>query len=99
MFEKPLLPEEELIDQQDPNSVEMGNGSVVDLNPGEKAVSVTPGRPNANFEGFVDSICKQIGAALEIPKELLVKQFNSNYSASRAALLEAWKMFRMSSSE
>lgn len=89
------IPEEERIDRGDEHSVEMGNGSVVDLNPGEKAVSVTPGRPNANFEGFVDSICKQIGAALEIPKELLVKQFNSNYSASRAALLEAWKMFRM----
>lgn len=89
------IPEEQLIDRQDENSVEMGNGSVVDLNPGEKAVSVTPGRPNENFEGFVDSICKQIGAALEIPKELLIKQFNSNYSASRAALLEAWKMFRM----
>ena len=34
-------------------------------------------------------------AALEIPYELLVKNFNASYSASRGALLEAWKMFRM----
>src|SRR5699024_8997637 len=30
-----------------------------------------------------------------LPFELLVQHFTSSYSASRAALLEAWKMFRM----
>ena len=30
-----------------------------------------------------------------IPYELLVKNFTASYSASRASLLEAWKMFRM----
>lgn len=38
---------------------------------------------------------KYIGAALEIPYELLTKSFTASYSASRAALLEAWKAFRM----
>lgn len=46
-------------------------------------------------DGFVTSICRQIGAALEIPYELLLKNFTSSYSASRGALLEAWKMFKM----
>ena len=41
------------------------------------------------------SICEQVGAALEIPADLLLKSFNSSYSASRAALLEAWKAFKM----
>ena len=36
-----------------------------------------------------------MGAALEIPADLLLKSFNSSYSASRAALMEAWKAFRM----
>ena len=36
-----------------------------------------------------------MGAALEIPADLLLMSFNSSYSASRAALLEAWKGFRM----
>ena len=32
---------------------------------------------------------------MEIPFELLTKSFLASYSASRAALLEAWKSFRM----
>lgn len=97
--EKPLgeitPPDEELVDEQDENSIEMGSGNIVDLEPGEKAKSETPGRPNANFSGFVEAICKQIGTALELPYEVLMKQFTSSYSASRAALLEAWKGFSM----
>ena len=34
---------------------------------------------------------KQIGAALEIPPEVLYKSFSSNYSASRGALNEFWR--------
>lgn len=82
-----------LMDQQDGDSIEWGPGSVIDLAPGEKAKAVTPGRPNSNFDGFVSSVARQIGAALELPYELLMEQFTSSYSASRAALLEAWKAF------
>lgn len=89
------IPEEEQVDGRDGNSIEMGNGNVIELLPGEKVASVSPGRPNANFNGFVEAIVKQIGAALEIPYELMIKNFTKSYSASRAALLEAWKMFRM----
>lgn len=73
----------------------LGNGSIVELNAGESVSTATPGRPNANFGGFVESICRQIGSAIEIPYELLIKNFTASYSASRASLLEAWKMFRM----
>ena len=89
------IAEELQVDAADENSLEMGNGVVMDLNEGEHAKEVNPGRPNTAFDGFVTSICRQIGAALEIPYELLVKNFNASYSASRAALLEAWKMFKM----
>ena len=41
------------------------------------------------------ALCEQVGAALEIPADLLLMAFNASYSASRAALLEAWKAFRM----
>lgn len=84
---------DEQVDRQDKDSIEWGPGSVIDLAPGEKAHDVSPGRPNSNFDGFVSSIAKQIGAALELPYELLMKQFTASYSASRAALLEAWKSF------
>lgn len=74
--------------------VKLGNGTVIQLAPGEKLETVNPGRPNATFDPFVLSILRQIGAALEIPVELLIKHFTASYSASRAALLEAWKYFR-----
>jgi capsid protein len=48
-----------------------------------------------NFDSFVSAIAKQIGASLELPYDILMKQFNKSYSASRAALLEAWKAFKM----
>jgi lambda family phage portal protein len=79
----------------DPNDVSLGNGAVVSLAEGEKIETANPGRPNTAFDGFVTAICRQIGAALELPYELLMKNFTSSYSASRGALLEAWKMFRM----
>lgn len=90
-----IVPEEEQVDRYTENSIELGPGAIIDLNEGEKANIVNPGRPNAAFDGFVTAICRQIGAALEIPYELLLKNFNASYSASRAALLEAWKSFRM----
>ena len=84
---------DELVDAKDPDSIEWGPGSVIDLAPGERANAVNPGRPNSNFDGFVVAVARQIGAALELPYELLMKQFTASYSASRAALLEAWKSF------
>ncbi|HGE7088402.1 TPA: phage portal protein [Klebsiella aerogenes] len=85
----------EQIDNHDDNTLEMGSGSVVSLADNESIETANPGRPNTAFDGFVVAICRQIGAALELPYELLVKHFTASYSASRAALLEAWKMFRM----
>lgn len=72
----------------------LGMGAVVGLAPGEKPHTVNPGRPNPNFEPFILAVIKQIGMALSIPFELLMKQFNSSYSASKAALLDAWVYFR-----
>jgi lambda family phage portal protein len=68
-------------------------GGVMDLPSGVKATSVSPGRPNQAFDAFVTSLTRQIGAALGIPAELLFLHFTSSYSASRGALLEAWKLF------
>lgn len=90
-----MIPEEQQIDEEDETSLEMGPGVIMDLNPGEKIHDTNPGRPNSNFSMFVEAICQQIGAALEIPYELLVKRFNASYTASKGALEEAWKMFRM----
>lgn len=74
--------------------VGLGMGAVVGLAAGEKPHTVNPGRPNPNFEPFILAVIKQMGMALGLPYELLVKQFNSSYSASKAALLDAWVYFR-----
>lgn len=87
-------PEEQLPNAQS-NDYEMGSGAINVLQPGESIDLANPTRPNANFDGFVNAMCRYMGAALEVPQELLQKSFQSSYSASRAALLEAWKMFKM----
>jgi lambda family phage portal protein len=69
-------------------------GLVADLRQGEDIVSANPGRPNAAFDPFMVSILRQVGMALELPYEVLIKHFQSSYSAARAALLEAWAHFR-----
>ena len=73
----------------------MGPGQINVMEPGEDVKFGSPAHPNGSFEKFVEAISAQVGAALEIPADLLLKQFNSSYSASRAALLEAWKAFKM----
>lgn len=77
------------------DEVGLGVGTVVGLAPGEKPHIVNPGRPNPNFGPFVENVITQIGMALGLPRELLIKQFNSSFSASKAALLDAWQHFRV----
>lgn len=74
--------------------VKMAPGAIIDLAPGESIESANPGRPNPNFEPFFLAFCTQIGVALELPREVLLKQFNSSYSAARASLLDAWLFIR-----
>lgn len=71
-----------------------GAGKAINLLPGESVESANPGRPNALFDPFVQAIVRQIGVALELPFEVLIKHFTASYSAARAALLDAWKLFR-----
>lgn len=74
--------------------VSLGNGAIVDLAPGEDVSFANPSRPNANFEPFMTAFLRQVGSALELPFELLIKHFTSSYSASRAALEMAWQFFQ-----
>lgn len=69
-------------------------GQMVDLAPDESLENFAPERPNVNFDPFVMAILRQIGVALELPFEVLIKHFTASYSAARAALLEAGKFFR-----
>lgn len=80
---------------RDPNEYEIGAGTINILEPGEDIKMAQPTHPHTGFDTFLRALCEQVGAALEMPADLLMMSFNSSYSASRAALLEAWKGFRM----
>lgn len=74
---------------------EMGPGSIVHLGEGEDVVFGNPNIPNAGFESFVKTLCRLAGAALELPYDVLIKEYNSSFSAARGALMDAWDAFRM----
>ena len=80
-------------DPESKKEVSLGKGTIVNLDPGQVITAPNPGRPNSAFDPFVQAILRQIGVALEIPFEILIKHFTASYSAARAALLEAWKFF------
>ena len=61
---------------------------------GETFKSFTPSRPSTAFDAFTTSVFRHIATGLNIPYELLMKDFSkTNYSSARAALLEAWRFF------
>ena len=64
----------------------MNPGTVFDdLAPGEKIVSFQTNRPNVNYSVFEQAILSGICWSLEIPPEIAMLRFQSNYSASRQA--------------
>ena len=92
--DNPDLPPDRTISENS-NEYEMGPGTVLHLGPNEDVKFGNPSIPTPGFDTFVKVLCKEIGAALNIPYDVLLKEFNASYSASRAALMEAWEAFRM----
>lgn len=87
-------PSEENVSRSE-NELEMGPGTINVLQEGEDIRFGNPTMPVTGFDAFVKMFCKLIGAALEIPYDVLIKEYNASYSASRAALQDAWDAFRM----
>jgi len=70
-------------------------GRVDYLENGEEPVSFNPARPGQTFDQFTTTILRMIAAGVQLPYELVQKNFSkSNYSNMRAALLQAYKYFR-----
>ena len=72
----------------------LGAGTITSLPRGVDVKAVDRSNAQTTFEPFVSAFLKQIGAALNLPYEVLLKHFQSSYSASRAALLQAEDEFR-----
>ena len=82
-------------EEEEETDYQIGPGTVTHLAPGEKVQFGNPNIPTTGFDSFVKTFCRLIGAALEQPYDVLIKEFNSSYSASRGALLEAWEAIKM----
>jgi lambda family phage portal protein len=67
-------------------------GKVLNTLPGETITSPTPGRPNPNFDGFVQPFFTLLGMGLNLPPEIVTGLFKSSYTAARAALQQHWQM-------
>lgn len=80
---------------QDENEYEMGPGTVFHLKPNEDIKFGAPNIPTAGFEMFTKTLAKIAGSGLEQPYDVLMKEFDSSYSASRGALMEAWEAYKM----
>ena len=70
-------------------------GMVEYLAQGESVNSFNPQRPGGTFEMFMMQLLRMISAALNLPYELVTKDFTkSNYSNMRASLLQAYRYFK-----
>jgi lambda family phage portal protein len=71
-------------------------GTVMYGNRNEKPHILESSRPSPNFASFSEFVLRAMAASLDMPYEVLAKDFSkTNYSSARAALLEAWRVFTL----
>lgn len=90
--------DEQMVDEmwnRNPYQVKLGPGIVNWMRPGDSITFPINAGPEAEFEPYVVALTKFIGACLGIPYEVLLKQFNASYSASRASLLQFWARIKV----
>ena len=78
----------------DPMKIELGNGNVYELPPGKKVDHIGENRAPTAFDNYVSRVITMIGSSMEIPYEVLMHRYDSNYTASRSAILDFWKVVR-----
>lgn len=83
----------DVADDSPSKAYKLGSGLIIEGSDTDSFEFVDPKRPNHSFEGFMHAWMKQIGAALGIPFEVLIRHFNTSYSASQASMLEAFRFF------
>lgn len=78
----------------DVTDYKLGSGTMSALPRGVDVKSIDSSNAQSTFESFTTQFVQQIGAALNLPYEVLMKSFKASYSASKAALLQAADEFR-----
>lgn len=85
-------PNEPVVDVSEYN---LGPGTLNALPKGVDVKSVDSSNSQSTYDPFVTQCLQQVAAALNQPYEVLMKRFTSSYSASRAALLQAWEEYKL----
>lgn len=74
--------------------VQMKGGAMIPTPPGTTMKPFIPPSTSGEIDPFTTVMLRYIAAGLNMPYELVFKDFSkSNYSSARAALLEAWRYF------
>lgn len=91
-----MAPTEYTSDRRDyyaEKKIDLDHSTITSLFPGDRIEFSDPKAPNAAAESFLATFTRLVGAALELPHEVLTRHFQSSYSAARGALLMAWQFF------
>ncbi|MBQ6255526.1 MAG: phage portal protein, partial [Clostridia bacterium] len=78
----------------DSMKIELGNGNIYEMPPGKHIEKVGENRAPTAFDSFVQQVITMIGSSRGIPYEVLMHRYDSNYTASRSAMLDFWKEVR-----
>jgi capsid protein len=76
-----------------PGEYGLGNGTAIFAPAGYDVKPIIPTHPATKYPEFYHAVAEQVGASTGIPVGLLLKHHPDSYSASRAAMLDAWKDF------
>ena len=78
----------------DEQVIEFSPGMQLHLRPGEGVEQIKPEHPTNAFDTTIDTIARFVGRHMGLPLELIMLNFSrSNFSNTRAALLEAHRTF------
>lgn len=80
-------------EELDVKDFKLGAGTISALPKGVDVKAINRQDSQNVFSEFVGHFIKQVAASVNLPFEVLLKNFNSSYSASRAALLQASSEF------
>lgn len=77
-------------------SIGIEHSQLIVAGEGETIREYNTQRPNKQYEAFTSALYTEIGADLEIPKDSLLSDHKSSYSAAKASMEEAEKRFEVS---
>ena len=74
-----MTPLDESYYKKSDGDYKLAPGAILDLQPNENIEIADQKRPNQAFDPFVQAILRQVGVALELPFEILIKHFTASY--------------------